>query len=220
MAEHAEKNGTLRGAALEVRTIALALDCSTLNRAALYGIDASGVEIEQRDVAAFDTFITTWLKDHRMKHTVQRATLRKGRDRPAHRLTIRYGPSKDTATHRTIDIVHDDSRLLLGHHKARSMDLLVADLPYGVQHGAADGDGRSARGPEAFLVDALPAWREVLRPGAGVALAWNRRTLPRPRLVELATGAGLEVASSDDDRFVHRVDRSITRDVLVGRRPG
>ena len=59
-------------------------------------------------------------------------------------------------------------------------------------------------------------WRDVLRPGGGVALAWNRRTLPRARLVELATDAGLAVADDDDDRFVHRVDRSITRDVLVG----
>ncbi len=191
---------------------------TTLNRAALYGIDAFGIEIDRRDVTAYDTFITTWLRDHRMKHTAERATLRKGRPRPAHRLTIRYGPSKDTATHRTIDVVHDDSRHVLDHHKARSIDLLVSDLPYGVQHGSEAAEGR-ARGPETFLAESLPAWREVLRSGAGVALAWNRRTLPRGRLVELATGAGFEVAAPDDDRFVHRVDRSITHDVLVGRRP-
>jgi hypothetical protein len=189
---------------------------TTLNRAALYGIDAFGIEIDQRDVAAYDTFITTWLRDHRMKHAVQRATLRKGRTRPAHRLTIRYGRSKDTATHRTIDVVHDDSRRAIDHHRARSIDVLVGDLPYGVQHGSEAAEGR-ARGPETFLAESLPAWREVLRSGAGVALAWNRRTLPRARLVELATRAGFEVASSDDDRFVHRVDRSITRDVLIGR---
>ncbi len=191
---------------------------TTLNRAALYGIDAFGIEIDQHDVAAYDTFITTWLRDHRMKHAVQRANLRKGRARPAHRLTVRYGSSKDTTTHHTIDVVHDDSRNALDHHKARSIDLLAGDLPYGVQHGSAVAGGRD-RGPETFVSDALPAWRDVLRPGAGVALAWNRRTMPRARLVELATDAGFEVASSEDDRFVHRVDRAITRDVLVGRRP-
>ena len=191
---------------------------TTLNRAALYGIDAFGIEVDQRDVAAYDTFITTWLRDHRMKHDAQRATLRKGRARAAHRLTIRYGPSKDTATHRTIDIVHDDSRQALDHHKARSIDLLVGDLPYGVQHGSAVDEGR-ARDPEAFVADALPVWRQLLRPGAGVALAWNRRTMARERLVELASAAGLEVADVRDERFVHRVDRSITRDVLIGRCP-
>lgn len=191
---------------------------TTLNRAALHGLDACGVELDRRDVAAYDTFITTWLQDKRLKHKVERATLRKGRPTPAHRVTITYGPDRDPSTHRTIDVVHDDCRAVRDHYRERSIDLLVADLPYGVQHGAAAG-GTGARGPEALLVESLPAWREVLRPGAGVALAWNRRTLPRARLVELATAAGLSVAPTHDDRFVHRVDRSITRDVLVGRRP-
>ncbi len=191
---------------------------TTLNRAALHGIDAHGIELDQRDVAAYDTFLTTWLQDKRLKHTVQRATLRKGRARAAHRVTITYGASKDTSTHHVIDVVHDDSRFAREYLKARSVDLLVGDLPYGVQHGSTASAGR-ARGPEELLAEALPAWRDVLRPGGGVALSWNRRTLARTRLVELASGAGLEVAGAEDERFVHRVDRSITRDVLVGRRP-
>jgi SAM-dependent methyltransferase len=192
---------------------------TTLNRAALHGIDALGIEVDQRDVAAYDTFLTTWLQDKRLKHTVERATLRKGRATSAHRFTVTYGPSRDRSAHRIIDVVHDDSRCARDHHKARSVDLLVGDLPYGVQHGSTAGGGERSRGPETFLEEALPVWRDVLRPGAGIALAWNRRTLPRPRLVELAAGAGLVVADAGDDRFVHRVDRSITRDVLVGRRP-
>jgi hypothetical protein len=190
-----------------------------LNRAALQGIDAFGIELDQRDVAAYDTFVTTWLQEKRLKHTVERSTLRKGRATAAHRVTITYGPSKDGATHRIIDVVHDDSRLARDHHKARSVDLLVGDLPYGVQHGATTGPGAPSRAPDAFLAEALPVWHDVLRPGGGVALAFNRRTLPRARLVELATGSGLRVTDPDDERFVHRVDRSITRDVLVACRP-
>ena len=192
---------------------------TTLNRAALHGIDAFGIELDGRDVAAYDTFVTTWLQDKRFKHTVERSTLRKGREKPAHRVTITYGRSKDPTTHRIIDVVHDDSRSARDHHKARSFDLLVGDLPYGVQHGATVGAGTPSRTPDAFLADALPVWHDVLRPGGGVALAFNRRTLPRARVVELATGSGLRVADPDDERFVHRVDRSITRDVLIACRP-
>jgi hypothetical protein len=197
---------------------------STLNRAALHGIDALGIEVEQRDVAAYETFVTTWLQDKRLKHAVQRATLRKGRPTAAHRVTITYGPPKDPDAQRVIDVVHDDSRSARDHHKARSIDLLVADLPYGVQHGSASSDAAKgtrerSRGPEGFLAEALPVWGELLRPGGGVALAWNRRTLSRERLVALAVQAGLEVGEAGDERFVHRVDRSITRDVLIGRRP-
>jgi SAM-dependent methyltransferase len=192
---------------------------TTLNRAALLGIDAFGIELDQRDVAAYDTFLTTWLQEKRLKHTVERATLRKGRATAAHRVTITYGPSKDRAQHRIIDIVHDDSRAARHHHKASSVDLLVGDLPYGVQHGATAGPGTPSRAPDAFLGEALPVWRDVLRPGGGVALAFNRRTLPRSRFVELATASGLHVTDAGDERFVHRVDRSITRDVLIGCRP-
>lgn len=191
---------------------------TTLNRAALLGMDAHGVELDQREVAAYETFLLTWLRDKRLKHKVERATLRRGRPTPAHRTTVTYGTSKDVATHRVLDVVHDDARRIRDHHKARSIDVLVADLPYGVQHGSTGETGRS-RGPEGLLADALPGWVDVLRPGAGVALAWNRRTLPRPRLAALATEAGLSVASPEDERFVHRVDRSITRDVLVAARP-
>jgi hypothetical protein len=71
-----------------------------------------------------------------------------------------------------------------------------------------------------LLQAALPVWWEVLRPGAGVALSWNLRTLDRARMVERLDQQGLElVTPADDERFVHRVDRSITRDVVVARRP-
>ena len=64
---------------------------TSLNRAALYGMDACGIDIDLRDVDAYRVFFTTWLKDKRLKHTVERARLRKGRAEPAQRVTITYG---------------------------------------------------------------------------------------------------------------------------------
>ena len=58
---------------------------TSLNRAALYGMDAFGIDIDQRDVDAYRVFFTTWLKDKRLKHTVEQARLRKGRPMPAQR---------------------------------------------------------------------------------------------------------------------------------------
>jgi SAM-dependent methyltransferase len=191
---------------------------TSLNRAVVYGADALGVEHDKRDVDAYEAFLLGWLKDKRLKHRVERARLRKGRPTPAHRLTVRYGPTRDDADHRVVDVVHDDTTRIRDHLPSRSVDALVADLPYGVQHGATT-EGRAARTPEALLEQALGGWCDVLRPGAGVALSWNLRTLARPRLVELVAAHGLElVRPAGDETFVHRVDRSITRDVLVARR--
>ena len=192
---------------------------TTLNRAAVYGMDASGIDLDLRDLEAYDQFLTTWLKDKRLKHTVERATLRKGRPAPAHRVTITYGEGKAVRTHRVVDLVHDDTARARDHFKARTMDLLACDLPYGVQHGSRPVDGSLQRGPEALLESALPVWREVLRPGGAAALSWNRRTLARPRLTALVESAGFDLVPAEDDELVHRVDRSILRDVLVAVRP-
>jgi len=193
---------------------------TTLNRAAVYGIDAHGVELDQRDVEAYVVFLLTYLKDHRFKHKLEQAKLRKGRERPAHRVTVTYGRDKDRRTHRVIDAIHDDMREAATHLKARSIDLLACDLPYGVQHGA-HGDGpKPSRGPGRLLQRAAPVWFELLRPGAGVALAWNRKTMRREELEEIVQAAGFALARPEgDDAFVHRVDQAIERDVLLATRP-
>ena len=193
---------------------------TTLNRAVVYGLDAVGVEHDKRDVEAYEAFLLGWLKDKRLKHDVERARLRKGRTTPAQHLTVTYGEGKDRRARRVLEVVHDDTASLREHVRARSVDLLVCDLPYGVQHGATAAPGMLQRSPEELLHAALPVWRDVLRPGAGVALAWNLRTLPRERLVAALEGADLDLrVPADDERFVHRVDRSIQRDVVVARRP-
>jgi SAM-dependent methyltransferase len=193
---------------------------TTLNRGIVYGLDTIGVEHDKRDVEAYEAFLLGWLKDKRLKHEVARERHRKGRATAAHRFTVTYGAGKDRAAHRVVDVVHDDAVLLRDHLPARSVDALACDLPYGVQHGAAPNPGALRRSPAELLAAALPAWRDVLRPGAGVALAWNRRTLPRAELVGLLQETAFELCGPpDEDRFEHRVDRSITRDVVVARRP-
>ena len=192
---------------------------TTLNRVIVYGLDAVGVEHDKRDVEAYETFLLGWLKDKRLKHQVARERHRKGRATPASRCTVTYG-GKDRAGHRVVEIVHDDAVQLRDHVPARSVDALACDLPYGVQHGASPTPGSVRRSPAELLDAALPAWRDVLRPGAGAAFAWNLRTLARRDLVGLLEGHGFVLCVPPDDaRFEHRVDRSITRDVLLARRP-
>ncbi len=193
---------------------------TTLNRAIVYGIDAMGVEQDKRDVEAYEAFLLGWLQDKRLKHQVERARHRKGRAAPAARTTVTYGAGKERAAHRVVDVVQDDTVRLRDHLPARSVDALACDLPYGVQHGASPAPGLVRRSPAELLAAALPGWRDVLRPGAGAALAWNLRTLPRAELVGLLEEHGFELCvPAEDGTFEHRVDRSITRDVVVARRP-
>ena len=190
---------------------------TTLNQALTYGADALGIDLDAKDTKHYETFLLTWLKDKRLKHQVDG---RAGR----HRFRVEIGrKGAGGATERqVVDVVTGETTGAPAAFGKASVDALVADLPYGVQHGSTGGAaGALDRRPGQLLESALPAWRTVLRPGGGCALSWNTRVLPRSELVTLLAAAGYEVLpSGDDGGFEHRVDRTITRDVVVARRPG
>lgn len=185
---------------------------TTLNVAVHLGLDAAGVDLDKKDVDAYLQFFTTWLKDKRAKHSSSRHGAR---------TTIAFAADKNAqkaGLGQEVVVVAGDTRTVVDHLGKSSVDVIVTDLPYGVQHGATAGDLR--RSPADLLAAALPAWRAVLRPGGAMGLAWNTKVLPRPQLVELLTAAGLAVVAGEAlERFAHRVDQAIDRDLLVARRP-
>jgi SAM-dependent methyltransferase len=178
---------------------------TTLNVAVHLGLDAVGVDLDRKDVDAYLHFFTTWLKDKRAKHQKQRH---------GGRTTITFAPDKASGKQEVV-VVADDTRKVVEHLGKSSVDVLVTDLPYGVQHGAtAAGDLK--RSPADLLAAALPAWRAVLRPGGAAGLAWNTKVLPRTELTALLEAAGFDVVTGDG--FAHRVDHAIDRDVVVARK--
>ncbi len=182
---------------------------TTLNRAMVAGYDALGIERSATDVEHYRTFFTTWLRNHRIKHRTERERVRKGPAAGTERYSwfLRDGP---TAT-----MIHAETSQADVVVPAGSIDALIGDLPYGVRHRATAG-GEAERSPAALVADALPGWRRVLRPGAAVGLAWNTRTLPRDELARMLIDAGLEPIEFTRS-FVHEVDRSILRDLIVAR---
>jgi hypothetical protein len=186
---------------------------TTLNQAVMYGLDAVGIENDRRDVDAYISFFATWLKNKRVKHHVERQRLRS---------TITLAATKAEQKRsgaQGVVVIADETTRAVEHVGKNSMDALVADLPYGVHHGSRGGSGLSRR-PLELLHDALPVWRTVLRPGSAMAMAWNTRTLEREAFLQALESAGLEpIDAGENMDFAHQVDSSITRDVIVARRP-
>jgi SAM-dependent methyltransferase len=206
---------------------------TTLNQALMYGFDAYGADIDARDVEAYAVFIQRWLKDKRLKHRADFSPVRRDRKVVARRLTAEFAASKDeykAGDVQRLDVVEADTARVGEFFRPASADLVVADLPYGVQHGShgtgraggggGDGGKTLARSPLDLLHAAAPAWARALRPGGALGISWNTRVARREDAAAALAAAGLQVLDDGPYRaFRHRVDQAITRDVLVARKP-
>jgi SAM-dependent methyltransferase len=203
---------------------------TTLNQALMYGFDALGADLDARDVEAYAVFIQRWLKDKRLKHQAGFAPVRRDRRVVARRLTAQFAATRDeykAGDLQRLDVVETDTARIGEFFRKESADLVVTDLPYGVQHGShgpgSHGAGRPgalARSPLDLLRSAAPAWAKALRPGGALGISWNTRVARREDAAAALTAAGLQVLDGAAYHgFLHRVDQAITRDVLVARKP-
>ena len=213
---------------------------TTLNQALMYGFDAYGADVDARDVEAYAVFIQRWLKDKRLKHQADFAPVRRDRRVVAKRLTAQFAATKDeykAGEVQRLDVIEADTSRIGEFFRKESVDLVVTDLPYGVQHGSHAGShgaqhgshggqagaGRSAtltRNPLELLRTAAPAWAKSLRPGGALGISWNTHVARREDAAEALADAGLEVLDAPEyHAFRHRVDQAISRDILIARKP-
>ena len=68
-----------------------------------------------------------------------------------------------------------------------------------------------------LLRSALPAWREALRPGGALAVAFNTYTLPRATVLAAVEAAGLEPIPDAPD-FEHWVEQAVERDLVLAKK--
>lgn len=180
---------------------------TTLFTALALGAHAAGIERERGDVESTATFITQFCREGRIALSVREERLR---TLGAHRWQIRIGRGKENPRRLLLaagdsGLTHD---LLAGFGRPH---LVVADLPYGIQHKA----------PLAELLEGcLPAWAAAMEPGGALAFAWDGTRATRDEmaaLVERLTPLCV-VAEPPYDALAHRVDRVIRRrDVIVAR---
>ncbi len=189
---------------------------TTLSRALRLGLSPVGADLDRADIEAYRAFLLTWMRTHRLKHTSATGRLAAHGTVLGTRFTAEL--AADKAAQRSgdvqrVELLRCDTTELGSALGAARFDAIVADLPYGVQHGARSG-GALRRSPLATLRDALPAWHRLLRRDGGMALALNRHTAPLHETVAVLEAAGF-TALGEPGAFRHRVDQSIDRDVVV-----
>jgi Putative RNA methylase family UPF0020 len=196
---------------------------TTLSQALMYGYDATGIDLDGKDFDAYSAFIQTWLKRKRVKHHAEHGPLRLGGKVAGRRLRISLAAAKEdykAGVTQHLDLVNADTTRALEFLRPETFDLVVADAPYGVQHGSRTAAKGLARSPLDLLAGAAPVWARLLRSGGACGIAWNTLVARRDAAAAILAGAGLDPADSGPYlAFRHRVDQAIVRDVLVARKP-
>ncbi len=196
---------------------------TTLFLALRKGWHASGVDADKADIKELNDFFTRYLEFHHLKHKRTETALTV-RGKMGGRLT-RYDFA-DMPEHfksgdvRSLRAVLGDTCDAASLYGANSQHLLVADLPYGVQHGPVGAQGQQggrSRSIESLMRAALPAWLETLKPGGAAVLSFNTYVTPRAKVAAWMREAGFEVLEGGAyERMEHWVEQAVNRDVAVG----
>lgn len=172
-----------------------------------YGMSATGVEKDPAALNEVRRGLKKWTKLHRQKHKLAEGWVQKSNKKG-------IGKFLDfKAEGQVVRLVTGDTVQVGDFVGRKPFDLLVTDIPYGVQHmGGADG----ARSPLAVIQAAASGWAQCLAPGGVMAIAYNRNIPKRAEMIAAFGDLGLELIDRD---VSHRMSESILRDVLLLRRP-
>lgn len=196
---------------------------TTLNQALMYGWDAAGIDVDATDFEAYRAFITTWCKRKRIKHHAETGEVRRDHHVAARRFSLTLAAARDdykAGYTQRLDFVNADTVRAPEFFKAETFHLLVADLPYGVQHGSSTAGKGLARSPLDLLASAVPAWSRLLKPGGALGISLNTLVARREAAARIVADYGLHITDSGPYLcFEHRVDQAINRDILVARMP-
>ena len=192
---------------------------TTLFVALQKGMNSVGIDMDRRNLKEAADYLSRYLQYHRLKHKLEQgARTVKSQSIPDALYTLADSKQAFQAGDtRSLRLLLGDTGAIGALLKKTPADILVADLPYGVQHAPQDG-----RRPENFpgmLRRVLPSWKDALKSDAGVAISFNSLTLPRKTLVELLEAAGFQVMTETPySNFEHFVEQAVTRDVVVARK--
>jgi tRNA G10 N-methylase Trm11 len=177
---------------------------TTLFTALMLGADVAGVEKDAQAVQSTATFLKQYARQQGIACQAKQERLKKLGNRwwyilgkaPPRQFVLAQGETAQSV------------ELIAGFKKPH---LIVADLPYGIQHhGQLEG----------LLTEALPVWASLLQPSGAMVLAWESTRFPRADMLALVQSAA-PLAALDEPPYnmlAHRVDRVIKqRDVLVAR---
>lgn len=194
---------------------------TTLYEGFIRGYNVKGVEINSQWYQEIQNFLLRFLKEGRYKHKSQKSRKNDDKSRKiADTFTLNAASTKEKFKKdelQVFELLNADTRISNKILKKKSCDILISDLPYGVQHGSKNKEEVSMdRSPIELLKIAIPSWYEIVKFKGSVVLSYNEFTMKYEEVAEILREAGFKVLDeSPFNNYIHRVDQSINRNVIV-----
>lgn len=194
---------------------------TTLYEGFIRGLDVKGIEINEQWVQEIQTYVVRYMKEGRYKHKASKSRRSDERGRKlANVFTLEAASTKESFAAgdiQTMELFCADTRKTGKILKKKSCDIIVSDLPYGVQHGSkSDTDVKMSRSPLDLLKSCLPSWSEVLKTKGSIVLSFNEFTMKYIEVAAALEKNGFRVLEDYPyNNYIHRVDQSINRNVIV-----
>ncbi|WP_300348276.1 DNA methylase [Clostridium sp.] len=194
---------------------------TTLYEGFIRGFHVKGIEINEQWVQEIQTYVVRFLKEGKYKHKAEKSKVSDSKKKKIANVFSLIASSKkedfNTDNAQSFQLFNADTRkadLLL---KKKSCDIIISDLPYGVQHGSKnDKNSMMERSPLCLLKEAIPAWHNVLKTKGSLVLSYNEFTMKYDDVAILLEKNGFKVLDeSPYNNYLHRVDQSINRNLIV-----
>lgn len=192
---------------------------TTLFEGMTRGFNVCGIEQAKASAHDGSVFVKKYLEQKRIKHVSKSRTINGGKKSIGRATSFEYAMSKEDFKAdklKQFELIHGDATLADKYYKQKYFNMIVCDLPYGVQHMGRSGQS-SSRNPEQLLKQSLISWKKVLKSGGAIVLAFNVNILKKQRVAELLIEAGL-TSVYNDIMFEHFVDTSILRDIIIAKK--
>lgn len=183
------------------------------------GYDVLGIEPDKKEVAEAVAFVKAYLRTGRYKHSYSQSsvTVNGKAAGPVHSFETAFDAEAYKAGDTlSLKLALGDGGMAEAFYRKTPADILVADLPYGVQH--ANDKNRVGKDTLGMMKRLLPKWKKFLRPGGALALSFNSYTIKKEDLRAALRDAGFTpVEGGWADDLCHWVEQAIMRDVVIAR---
>ena len=192
---------------------------TTLFEGLILGHNVFGVEQDRQSVLDGIAYFTRYLKLGKYKHRYTKNKRNLGET-----FDIQLGKNKQDIKQKIgqrLHIIRGNTLDTQSFFPTASMDAIICDLPYGIQHQSKNVTKKS-RHPmhNNFFTAVLQSWLPTLKEHGVITLSWNTRTLPKKRLLETLVQQGLVLMDSlTKVDLAHRVSQAIQRDLIVAYKP-